>query len=256
MQENITLSNIVAHLSETRPGLLPFIMSAPGDCPVASVAKVGAPLEMISQGAEARVYASDFCGRPSIVKERFRKLYRLPELDEKLTQRRIKQEVRCFVKAKKAGVDTPCLYMVDMPSSTIHMERILGGTVKAWLRANHERDPEGALRIAYGMGVAVAKLHDGTIVHGDLTTSNMMLRPPENTIVVIDFGLSSISHDVEERAVDLYLMEKAIVSSHANADPLVAEAMRAYKATCKKADAVLQRLAAVRQRGRKRDMIG
>ena len=50
-----------------------------------------ADLELLKQGAEAKVYVSSFYGRPCIVKERFVKTYRVSELDKKLTQRRIGQ---------------------------------------------------------------------------------------------------------------------------------------------------------------------
>ena len=44
--------------------------------------------QLLSQGAEARVFALTLCGRPAIAKERFKKRYRHPTLDEKLTARR------------------------------------------------------------------------------------------------------------------------------------------------------------------------
>ena len=43
--------------------------------------------KLLKQGAEARVYSCLFFDRPAVVKERFVKSYRLPELDKKLTQR-------------------------------------------------------------------------------------------------------------------------------------------------------------------------
>ena len=224
--------------------------------PAASSAVAAGFNNLISQGAEARLYQLQFCGQPAVVKERFKKSYRLPELDAKLTQKRIRQEVRCSVKARKAGIDTPCLLLVDLPTGRIYMEHIAGGTVKAWLQAHRAENEAAALDIAYQMGSAVSKLHDSNLVHGDLTTSNFLLRMPERTIVMIDFGLSNACPGNEDKAVDLHLMEKAMASTHPNAEPLVAEFLRAYKAVCRKSDAVLQQLAVVRQRGRKRDMTG
>ncbi|CAM9289901.1 unnamed protein product, partial [Phaeothamnion confervicola] len=136
-------------------------------------------LELLSQGAEARVFATEFCGRPAVVKERFPKKYRrLPALDQKLTKARTLQEVRCHVKVRCAGVDTPCIYMVDSDASRIYMERLCGLTVKQWLRENMKGQPkpERALRIAQAIGAAVALIHDAGVIHGDLTTSNFMLR--------------------------------------------------------------------------------
>lgn len=59
--------------------------------------------ELLKQGAEARVYRAQFLGKPAIIKERFPKRYRHPELDEKLTHRRTVQEVRSILRCRKAG---------------------------------------------------------------------------------------------------------------------------------------------------------
>ena len=45
--------------------------------------------KLISQGAEAKLYLTDLWGQPCVVKERFKKAYRVPVLDEKLTKTRI-----------------------------------------------------------------------------------------------------------------------------------------------------------------------
>ncbi|CAN0536735.1 unnamed protein product [Ectocarpus sp. 12 AP-2014] len=104
----------------------------------------------------------------------------------------------------------------------------------------------------------VAKMHDAQVVHGDLTTSNFMVRsdPGERDVVAIDFGLASSKPLPEDKAVDLYVLERAFISTHENADPLVNEVMRAYKAASRKADATLHKLSEVRRRGRKREMFG
>lgn len=143
---------------------------------------------------------------------------------------------------------------------------------------------EYAFRVAYQIGVTVAKMHNVNIVHGDLTTSNMMLRNHDSVsvvsnshttastttttadwtpdIVLIDFGLSSISVNTkktsshEERAVDLYVLERSFVTTHVGSEELVKEIMRGYKATCQSSDSVFVRLAQVRLRGRKRECFG
>lgn len=147
---------------------------------------------------------------------------------------------------------------------------------------------EYATKVAYQIGVTVAKMHNVNIVHGDLTTSNMILRnsscvpeipisttntPDESInnssqhewtpdIVLIDFGLSSTSVNTkktsshEERAVDLYVLERSFVTTHVGSEELVKEIMRGYKATCQSSDSVFVRLAQVRLRGRKRECFG
>ncbi|CAM9352408.1 unnamed protein product [Scytosiphon promiscuus] len=214
-------------------------------------------MEPLSQGAEARVFSSTFCGRSAVVKERFRKTYRLPELDEKLTTRRTLQEARCMLKVRKAGVRTPCLYQLDSANTKITMEKIDGMTAKMFLlECLRRKDTATALKIAAEIGKMVAKMHDAQVVHGDLTTSNFMVRSGSEEVVAIDFGLASSQPLPEDKAVDLYVLERAFISTHENSEPLVNEVMRAYKAASRKADTTLHKLSEVRRRGRKREMFG
>ncbi|KAJ1647160.1 TP53 regulating kinase [Coemansia asiatica] len=66
-----------------------------------------------------------------------------------------------------------------------------------------------------------------------------------------------ISAMAEDKAVDLYVLERAFISTHPNSEKLFALVLEAYKAeNTDVASAVLKRLEDVRQRGRKRDMTG
>lgn len=76
---------------------------AHSDSVKASVPSYLKEAQMIKQGAEARVYRGKFLGRSVIIKERFPKLYRHPEVDEKLTRRRTTQEVRSILRCRRAG---------------------------------------------------------------------------------------------------------------------------------------------------------
>lgn len=116
------------------------------------------------------------------------------------------------------------------------------------------------------IGIAVGSMHKIGIVHGDLTTSNMMLSPPSETseqvddlcgdIVIIDLGLASGAVHEEERAVDLYVLERAFGSTHPRAECLFGELLDAYGGCFKQAPTVLRKLEDVRMRGRKRSMLG
>lgn len=119
------------------------------------------------------------------------------------------------------------------------------------------------------IGLAVGRLHNlAGVVHGDLTTSNMMLRrrdgsaaqgkakAVEGDVVLIDFGLATQSQSDEDRAVDLYVLERAFLSTHPRAERLFGEVLEAYKGSFKKAASVLVKLEDVRMRGRKKSMIG
>lgn len=125
------------------------------------------------------------------------------------------------------------------------------------------------------VGGAVGKLHAAGFVHGDLTSSNMMLRPTgkkkdpaegtneteeaevlEGDIVIIDFGLASQGVHEEDRAVDLYVLERAFLSTHPRTEKLLDEVLEGYRQAFKGSKPVLRKLEDVRMRGRKRSMIG
>lgn len=122
-----------------------------------------------------RVWETTFCGRPCIVKQRFRKRYRHPQLDAKLTSSRLKQEARSLLRARKAGIPAPALYFVEPEAGCLYMERVQGRSLRHLLQAGALDSPAVA-RVAAEVGRLLALLHDGGLVHGDLTTSNMLVR--------------------------------------------------------------------------------
>jgi TP53 regulating kinase and related kinases len=218
-----------------------------------------------------RVWSGTFLSRPTIIKQRFKKTYRHPILDDRLTSQRLRQEVRCMLKARKLGVPTPVVYHVDVTTATIYMQHISGSSLKDVLYKNaraeashHNRESDVCL--VREMAIAVARLHDGGMVHGDLTTSNVLVESlrPEGTseteasrIVLIDFGLAFLSTLPEDRAVDLYVLERAFLSAHAmEGAALFEEFTETYRRTSRNWCATLNRLADVRLRGRKRSMVG
>ena len=70
-------------------------------------------IEVMSQGAEGRLFLSELWGNPCVIKERFVKKYRVPALDEKLTKSRMLQEVKSMDRCRRMGVPTPGVYLVD-----------------------------------------------------------------------------------------------------------------------------------------------
>eukprot|EP00899_Mesostigma_viride_P012968 jgi/Mesvir1/21672/Mv04093-RA.1 len=183
---------------------------------------------MISQGAEARIYKCKFLQRDAIVKERFKKSYRHPVLDAKLTLRRMNGEARCLARAAKLGVAVPAVYHLDYERHAIVMEHVEGVSVKQHL-LQHAADEAAQHQLAIKIGVAVARLQDGGIVHGDLTTSNMILRAPGNDLVLIDFGLAQNSTLPEDKAVDLYVLDRALSSLHTDCPNMFQWVLDAYK---------------------------
>lgn len=214
------------------------------------------PFVLIKQGAEARVFESTFVGKQCIVKERFSKKYRHPSLDSKLTLKRLNAEARCMTKARKLGVSTPVLYAVDPLQHTLTFEFVEGPAVKdIFLKFGLEGIVEEQLDdIASQIGNAIGKIHDGGLIHGDLTTSNMLIR--NNHLVLIDFGLSFTSTLPEDKAVDLYVLERALLSMHSSCGNVMDKILAAYRKSSKQWSSTLNKLAQVRQRGRKRTMVG
>ncbi|MCO5614134.1 hypothetical protein L7F22_068415 [Adiantum nelumboides] len=133
--------------------------------------------KLIKQGAEARVYESMFMGRKAIVKERFPKKYRHPILDTKITQKRLYGEARSVAKARRLGVATPALFAVDSVLHTLTFEFVDGTSVKDILLSADPLPSSGGKveGIATMIGISIARLHDGGLIHGDLTTSNMLI---------------------------------------------------------------------------------
>ena len=97
---------------------------------------------LLCQGAEGKVYLSQFCQKKSIVKERLSKSYRVAELDHKINKQRMQQEVRCMVKCRRAGVCTPVVYHVDQAAHRMTLEFIEGVTVKQFLLDTSKPSPD------------------------------------------------------------------------------------------------------------------
>ncbi|KAF0434665.1 TP53-regulating kinase [Gigaspora margarita] len=211
---------------------------------------------LIKQGAEARVYTAPFLTRTAIIKERFPKTYRHPILDNKLTTRRVTQEARCLFKCYRSGVDTPVLYFVDIENNAIYMEFVKGKILKDLIAEMGEWSSSKYEELTTKIGVALAKMHSADVIHGDLTTSNLLLRESNNSLVVIDFGLSYISSLPEDKAVDLYVLEKTFLSTHPNSEAMFTAILDIYKNNYKASKDILSKLAEVRLRGRKRSMVG
>ncbi|XP_073682366.1 EKC/KEOPS complex subunit TP53RK [Garra rufa] len=236
---------------------------AHSDSVKASVPSYFKEAQMIKQGAEARVYRGTFLGRSVIIKERFPKLYRHPEVDEKLTRRRTTQEVRSILRCRRAGINAPVVYFVDYTTHCIFLEDIIHSvSVRDHIASAQasEQNPQHLQSLADKIGEILAQMHDEDVIHGDLTTSNMLLvSGAENQnikLVLIDFGLSYISALPEDKGVDLYVLEKAFLSTHPKTETLFERLLKSYTASSKKSSAVIKKLDEVRLRGRKRSMVG
>ncbi|XP_026520796.1 EKC/KEOPS complex subunit TP53RK [Notechis scutatus] len=218
-------------------------------------------LQLIQQGAEARLYRGQFLGRPTVMKLRFPKRYRHPTMDERLSHKRTAQEARSLLRCRRAGISAPVVYFVDYIVNCIYLEDIVGSTTVRDYIISQQQSGEGIsnlIQLAEKIGEILARMHDEDLIHGDLTTSNMLLRPPAQNLelTLIDFGLSFISGLPEDKGVDLYVLEKAFLSTHPNTAALFEALLKKYSAASKKSIPVIKKLDEVRLRGRKRSMVG
>jgi TP53 regulating kinase-like protein len=165
---------------------------------------------LIKKGAEASLYLETWHDRKVVMKRRLPKRYRIPELDQTIRSQRTVHEPNIIHKAKEAGVPTPTIFMVDVAEANIVMEFVEGKQVKEVLDTV---SPEERLNLNRLVGRMIGRLHKHGIIHGDLTTSNMILTP-HGKVVFVDFGLSERSVELEPKGVDLHLMKRALHSTH------------------------------------------
>lgn len=155
-----------------------------------------------------------------------------------------------------AGICTPVVYFIDHVSHCIYMEDIQDAvTVRDFIFSAQESG-ESLYSLAERMGHILGRMHDEDVIHGDLTTSNMLLRGPGRQLLLIDFGLSFISAFPEDKGVDLYVLEKAFLSTHPNTEDVFSALLQSYSTASKRSATVIKKLDEVRLRGRKRSMVG
>ena len=208
--------------------------------------------QLIGKGAEAELRLVEWMGRKAVAKRRVPKPYRLPELDRALRQARTKLEARLLREARTAGVPAPLVYDVDLAEGacTLTMELIEGEQAKRLL--NRLPMPK-ARALSRRIGEAVGRLHTGGIVHGDLTTSNMLLRG--GTLYFIDFGLGGITDELEAQGVDLRVLKEAFGSTHAHLGRCFDEIMNGYVSAYGKGAVAYERMKEIAARGRYSDQV-
>lgn len=199
--------------------------------------------------------------------QKFVKKYRHPSLDQQLNRSRIRNEVRGLVKAQELGICAPAVFFVDGVRNKIIMERIEGCTANSWIESRRvECSGSGTgqliadtLELGKAIGEAIGKMHLGNLIHGDLTTSNIMLKDGDfRRPFFIDFGLSSLGKvSSEDKGVDLYVLERALSSTHIDSEQIFQYVLQGYREiNHKQGSSVIIKLDEIRLRGRKRDMTG
>ena len=201
-------------------------------------------LHKIQQGAEALILLDK--KQRIIIKRRIKKSYRIPEIDDRIRKLRTRSEAKLLEKASKA-IFVPKVLKFDEKGKEIALEFIDGKKLSEHLdnfSLNKQKE------ICMEIGKNTAKLHNLSIIHGDLTTSNMILTEKNGQVYFIDFGLGFISHKFEDKAVDIHLLKQAIEAKHfKNWKNLFNEFLKGYK-NSKDYKIVLERLKKVEKRRR------
>ncbi|TGC11365.1 Kae1-associated kinase Bud32 [Methanolobus halotolerans] len=186
----------------------------------------------LTRGAEATVKVEG----GYVIKVRIPKQYRQKELDERIRKERTKNEARLISEARRLGIPTPIVH--DVQNSTIVMQYIPGTPLKYVVDES----------LSERLGELVGNLHTGGIIHGDLTTSNMIVY--NDRIYMIDFGLSFIDPGIEARGVDIHVLFQTFESTHHDHEILTDAFCRGYRQTCDNAEEVLERVRDIEKRGR------
>lgn len=210
-------------------------------------------------------------GRDVMVKQGFNKKYRHPLLDQKLTRKRTLQEARAMLKCRKAGIKAPLPYFVNYDTHEIYMEDVVN-TITLRQHIDHllKEDQDGSRdqlnNVAQQVARMLVRLHTINLVHGDLTTSNILIEQKQSSnaadsselqMTLIDFGLSYTSDLYEDFGVDLYVLERAFLSTHPNTEwMLLLDTYMQNVTDVKKREETLSKLEEIRMRGRKRVMVG
>ncbi len=205
--------------------------------------------QLIKKGAEASLYLASWHGRRVIIKKRLPKMYRPTLLDEQIRVYRTIHEPQLMHEAKKAGVPTPIIFQVDAVNAAIVMEFVEGKQVKVLL---NEVESAERQRVCFGVGESIGKLHVYGLIHGDLTTSNMIMASNEK-IFFVDFGLGEKNKELEARGVDMHLMNRALQSTHFRfAEECFDAVVNGYSKVVgdRAAKSVLDKIGEIKRRGR------
>ncbi len=205
-------------------------------------------LKPLSWGAESNLYISEYMGMRVVVKHRILKKYMDKRLALQLRKTRTAVEARLLLEANLAGVKAPLPLHIDADKGLLVMEYIEGELLRTIIERGVSEQWVGDK--AREIGGMVALLHNSNIVHGDLTTSNVIVM---NTgeLCLIDFGLAFKSNRVEDKAVDIRVLERAVESTHPSVKEVFMEAfIKGYESYSQRPEQVLREYSKLSLMGR------
>ncbi len=163
-------------------------------------------MKLVKKGAEADIYLTSWNGHDSILKIRKKKDYRVDLLDTRIRTLRTIREAKMISETKSFGITTPLVYFVDEKKCEIYLQFVPGKLVR-------DLPAKQIVTICKDMGKIVGILHKNGVMHGDLTTSNFILS--RQGLVILDFGLSQKTDQIDDHAIDLRLFKEVLNSAHA-----------------------------------------
>ncbi len=162
------------------------------------------------RGAESYIYETVWLGVKALIKCRIPKTYRHPELDKTLRKRRTIVEAKMLTEAATLGVPVPTLLHVDVNNAVLVVEKVEGVLLSTLL--DEKGVDSHVSKVLAKLGHYIGILHENNIVHGDLSTSNVVVQGDEPFI--IDFGLAEHSSNELDKAVDIHLFLRSLESTH------------------------------------------
>ncbi|MFW9767651.1 MAG: Kae1-associated kinase Bud32 [Candidatus Thorarchaeota archaeon] len=203
---------------------------------------------MLARGAESIIFKIERWGHTYALKWRQSKPYLLSDIDTQLRRTRINRECKMLTISRTLGVRTPAVYSVDLHNYTIMMDFIEGTQFK---EIANQVPKQKLVHFSREFGRLIAYLHYGNVVHGDPTTSNVII-DQSNKLWLVDFGLSEMNATTETKGVDLHLIQRALETTHWDLQETMLEAtLEGYSEVCgSEAEPVLSRMKEIRERGR------
>lgn len=204
--------------------------------------------KIFRKGAEATLSKSVFDGEKVLVKHRIKKSYRNPFLDDFVRKTRTKSEVK-LIREASLFVNTPRVLKVDEVNSRIFLEFLDGVRLKEVL--DNRKD------LCIKAGDCIKRLHEAGIIHGDLTTSNIIYLKEGGEDIInrvqkkgplffIDFGLGYFSKNLEDKATDLIVFKKTFNATHSKIKNGWGLVLKGYNPSVE----LVNRMNAVEKRGR------
>jgi TP53 regulating kinase-like protein len=204
--------------------------------------------QVLAKGAESVIYKVEQWGSPYVLKWRQPKSYLLKDIDSLLRKSRTSRECKMLTISRSLGVPTPAVYSISLDKHMILMDYIPGNQFK---QLPGQISSSELTSLSRGFGGLIALLHQGNVVHGDPTTSNVIV-DKKSRMWIVDFGLSEMNATIEMKGVDLHLIHRALETTHWEYQEAMLEAtLEGYvEALGDTAEPILTRMKGIRERGR------